>query len=71
MIMTRLDPARIAQANAPLQKDHAEGLAALARQLSRRGLSMEKVLRLAANFSVAVPSWGFQQGGTRFGEVRK
>ncbi len=35
--------------------------------LGRRGLNIERVTAECAQFQVAVPSWGFGQGGTRFG----
>jgi L-rhamnose isomerase/sugar isomerase len=63
----RIEPGRIAEANARLIPAHEEDLAALAGQLARRGIEIDPVLRQAAKFSVALPSWGFRQGGTRFG----
>lgn len=35
--------------------------------LDRRGIDIEQILRESARFEVAMPSWGFCQGGTRFG----
>ncbi len=57
----------IQASNAPLLPDHEQDLAAAAARLERLGLKLEKVIRQAMRFSVAVPSWGFRQGGTRFG----
>ena len=44
----------------------AEDFAALARQLERRGISIEDMTRRAMEFAVAVPTWGVGTGGTRF-----
>jgi L-rhamnose isomerase/sugar isomerase len=38
----------------------------LARQLARRGIDISAVEARAAEFVVAVPSWGVATGGTRF-----
>ena len=50
---------------------HEEDLAALKRQLQRRGIRIEPIIREAMHFSVALPSWGFAQGGTRFGRFAR
>jgi L-rhamnose isomerase/sugar isomerase len=42
-------------------------LEALEGSLSRRRIVLEKVLEQAAELTIALPSWGFNQGGTRFG----
>jgi L-rhamnose isomerase/sugar isomerase len=68
MFEARLTSAFIQQTNARLAKGHGEDLDALAGQLSRRGVNLEGVIRRSMRFSVAVPSWGFRQGGTRFGK---
>ena len=39
---------------------------ALAQQLNRRGIDIEKITAAVAQFEVAVPSWGVGTGGTRF-----
>jgi L-rhamnose isomerase/sugar isomerase len=67
MFETRLTRSFIDQANARLRKAQEEDLDALAGQLARRGVSLEGVIRRSMRFGVAVPSWGFRQGGTRFG----
>ena len=67
MFEARLTRAFIEQANARLAKGHEEDLDALAEQLARRGVSIEGVIRRSMRFGVALPSWGFRQGGTRFG----
>ena len=38
----------------------------LARQLARRGIDIAAMQARAAEFTVAVPSWGVATGGTRF-----
>jgi L-rhamnose isomerase/sugar isomerase len=43
-----------------------EDFAHLARQLSRRGADIEKLVERAAAFRVSIPSWGVGTGGTRF-----
>jgi L-rhamnose isomerase / sugar isomerase len=45
---------------------HEEDFAALARQLERRGISIETIVARAMAYSVAVPTWGVGTGGTRF-----
>ncbi len=45
---------------------HREDYAALARQLERRGLDIEKLVQRAMDYTVAVPTWGVGTGGTRF-----
>lgn len=42
-------------------------ISAISATLKNRGIDPEKLVRLAARFSVAVPSWGMATGGTRFG----
>ena len=53
--------------NARLEATHAADFAALGAMLGRRGIDIETLLTAAAGLEVAVPSWGFSQGGTRFG----
>ncbi|HVK57647.1 MAG TPA: sugar isomerase, partial [Candidatus Kapabacteria bacterium] len=67
MFEARLTQGFIDQANGRLEKAHDEDLDALEAQLARRGVNLEGVIRKAMRFGVAVPSWGFRQGGTRFG----
>lgn len=56
----------IASANAPHLAALEEDRAALARQLGRRGVSLEAVEAQLAGLEVALPSWGVGRGGTRF-----
>jgi L-rhamnose isomerase/sugar isomerase len=57
----------IAASNEAHEPHHRLDLAALGEMLDRRGIDLEQILRESARFEVAVPSWGFCQGGTRFG----
>jgi L-rhamnose isomerase/sugar isomerase len=47
--------------------DHERDFAALTERLARRGLAAERVIEMVRRFEVAVPSWAFGSGGTRFG----
>jgi L-rhamnose isomerase / sugar isomerase len=49
------------------ERDHARDYDALAERLDRRGRSAEAVVEAVRAFEVAVPSWAFGTGGTRFG----
>jgi L-rhamnose isomerase/sugar isomerase len=60
--------------DAHIQEDNAtrvgavdEDFHSLGRQLARRGVDAETLVRKAMDFRVAVPSWGVGAGGTRFG----
>jgi len=57
----------IATGNAPIEADLARDLSNLGETLARRGVNLERLLADAERLEVAVPSWGFTQGGTRFG----
>jgi L-rhamnose isomerase/sugar isomerase len=67
MFDERIPRVFIQDANSRLEKAHEEDLDCLESQLSRRGVNLERILRQAGKFTVALPSWGFAQGGTRFG----
>lgn len=56
----------IAAENAKHEKALAEDYDALARQLARRGISIEAMTERAMGYAVAVPTWGVGTGGTRF-----
>ncbi len=60
------DRSFIADANAKLLKDVDADYAALGAMLSRRGIDIDAVTAMVANFGVAIPSWGVGTGGTRF-----
>jgi L-rhamnose isomerase/sugar isomerase len=62
----RLTDALIAEANAPRAEALADDYDHLGHQLARRGVDIEALTRRAMDFRVAVPSWGFTTGGTRF-----
>jgi len=49
------------------QSNHERELNALITLLNRRSIGIEEIIRQSSSFEVAVPSWGFSQGGTRFG----
>jgi L-rhamnose isomerase/sugar isomerase len=63
----RISRSVIERVNSELAAAHEEELGSLGDILERRGFKLERILREAARFSVALPSWGFRQGGTRFG----
>jgi L-rhamnose isomerase/sugar isomerase len=67
MFETRLTRGLIDQANTRLRAGHEDDLDSLEQHLARRGISLEGVIRRSMKFGVALPSWGFRQGGTRFG----
>jgi len=56
---TEIDPAA--------ERDHARDFGELADRLARAGLDAEAVLAAVQRFEVALPSWAFATGGTRFG----
>ena len=53
--------------SAALERQHTDDFAALAERLERRGASAETIVESVRRFEVAVPSWAFGTGGTRFG----
>src|SRR5690349_6624953 len=53
--------------SAALERQHTDDFAALAERLDRRGASAETIVESVRRFEVAVPSWAFGTGGTRFG----
>jgi L-rhamnose isomerase/sugar isomerase len=67
MAEQQISTAVIAASNKALEKNHRADFTALGETLARRGIDVEKLVTAAARFAVAVPSWGFAQGGTRFG----
>ena len=48
-------------------REHARDFAAVAERLDRRGARTEAAVAAVGRFAVAVPSWAFGTGGTRFG----
>jgi L-rhamnose isomerase / sugar isomerase len=56
----------IASHNATHNIPYTEDYAALARQLSRRGVDIEAITKRVMDYAVAVPTWGVGTGGTRF-----
>lgn len=63
----RVPEDRIAEHNRPRLSALEDDYAQLAAQLARRGLDIEALTREAMGFRVALPSWAFTTGGTRFG----
>ncbi|SNB77408.1 L-rhamnose isomerase / sugar isomerase [Arboricoccus pini] len=61
-----IDQNRIAAANARQEADLRADYDALAHQLDRRGVNIERITEAVMAFGVAVPSWGVGTGGTRF-----
>src|SRR2546422_9621612 len=61
-----LDGERIAAENRKRLKWLEEGYAHLARQLTRRGIDIERLTERAVAFRGSVPSWGLGTGGARF-----
>ena len=53
--------------NEPTRPDHERDLNTIAGLLDRRGIDTEDIIVQSSSFEIAVPSWGFSQGGTRFG----
>jgi L-rhamnose isomerase/sugar isomerase len=62
-----LSDAYIQEQNAKRLDAVDEDFQSLSRQLARRGVDAETLVRKAMDFRVAVPSWGVGAGGTRFG----
>ncbi|MCU4674146.1 L-rhamnose catabolism isomerase [Catenovulum sp. 2E275] len=62
----RIDKAFIAEQNEKLMPGVQEDYDALARKLARQDIDIEQITQKAAEFQVAVPSWGTGTGGTRF-----
>ncbi len=61
-----ITPDFIADHNAKHQSAHADDYAHLSRQLERRGINIEDIVKRVMEYSVAVPTWGVGTGGTRF-----
>jgi L-rhamnose isomerase/sugar isomerase len=63
----RIEPAMVAEWNAPVLDEHRRRLEFLAGSLSRRLLDADYLVARLAEFRVAAPSWALGTGGTRFG----
>ena len=61
-----ISPEFVLDANQHQSKELDEEFDALGRQLERRGISIETIVKRAMDFWVAVPTWGVGTGGTRF-----
>jgi L-rhamnose isomerase/sugar isomerase len=56
----------IADQNRKIEPELAEDFEALGRQLARRKVDIDALVKRAQSYAVAVPSWGVGTGGTRF-----
>ncbi|WP_016956580.1 L-rhamnose catabolism isomerase [Catenovulum agarivorans] len=63
---TRIDKALIAEQNAKLEGFVKEDYEALGNKLAREDINIDEITAKAAEFQIAVPSWGTGTGGTRF-----
>ena len=61
-----IEPDFLAGQNRALAPALDEDFEALARQLARRGVAIEPLVRAVMAFGVAIPTWGVGTGGTRF-----
>jgi L-rhamnose isomerase/sugar isomerase len=55
------------QPGSSVDRDHERDFSDLAARLERDGLAAEDVVAAVQRFEVALPSWAFATGGTRFG----
>jgi L-rhamnose isomerase / sugar isomerase len=65
-----IDPSRSTRMPSPdpeALRNHERDLGSLTERLERRAVQVEGVIAAVQAFSVAVPSWAFGTGGTRFG----
>ena len=67
MSIQPLSQERIQELNERALSRHRADYEALGEILERRGISIERITQQAMKLEIAVPSWGFAQGGTRFG----
>src|ERR1044072_4401446 len=49
------------------ERAHERDLGALAERVERQGFVVEELIAEVQKFEVALPSWAFATGGTRFG----
>ena len=66
MSATNIAPPAI-QHDSAVEREHSRDFAELAARLERDGLSAEDLVAAVLEFEVALPSWAFATGGTRFG----
>src|SRR2546428_10134633 len=67
MAHRRINPELALENNQRLQEKQLRDLEALTGLLARRNIQIEPIIVQAAKIEIALPSWGFSQGGTRFG----
>jgi L-rhamnose isomerase/sugar isomerase len=65
-VIPMIDQAAVDAHNAAQLRDLRGDYDHLGEQLSRRGIDLERIRQAAAQFGVAIPSWGVGTGGTRF-----
>ena len=66
MAATHIAPITI-ELDPSAERDHERDFAALADRLERGGRDADQVIAAVHRFEVALPSWAFATGGTRFG----
>ncbi len=62
----RIDKSLISDQNSSLLVALQDDYDALSNKLARTGIDIDVITRKAAEFSIAIPSWGTGTGGTRF-----
>src|SRR5215217_2062195 len=65
MSTTNIAPSGIEQDE--VEREHGRDFSELAERLERDGYSVETLVAEVQAFEVALPSWAFATGGTRFG----
>jgi L-rhamnose isomerase/sugar isomerase len=63
----RLNKDQVIHHNQSQLADHQTRFNQLANELSRKGFSIDKILRNLMELQIAIPSWALGTGGTRFG----
>jgi L-rhamnose isomerase/sugar isomerase len=61
-----IDPGLVARENAAREAAARRDYEMLGEQVARRGIAIDAIRDKAADFGVAIPSWGVGTGGTRF-----
>src|SRR6476660_9611678 len=66
MSLTNIAPSEL-QRHPVVERDHERDFSELAARLDRDGFVADAVVAAVQRFEVALPSWAFATGGTRFG----
>src|SRR5436190_4804896 len=66
MSLTNIAPSEL-QRHPAVEREHERDFSELAARLERDGLVTDAVVAAVQRFEVALPSWAFATGGTRFG----